>query len=98
MTTTNTYPVCPHCNQNLQAFELPDNTGWQGEFQLACFNDECPYYVRGWQHMEGNYSVRASYRYRIDPATGEASPLAVWSADALKNRIMDAEIGVDASA
>lgn len=89
---TTSHPVCPHCNQPLQAFELPDNTGWQGEFQLACFNDDCPYFVRGWQHMQENYAVRASYRYRIDPPSGDVSPLAVWSSDALKDRIIDATV------
>jgi hypothetical protein len=83
---------CPHCGEKLQAFELPDNTGWEGDFQLACFNDECPYYVGGWEHMQANYAVRASYRYRVDPPSGKASPLAVWSPTALKDRIIDAEI------
>lgn len=95
MTTSNQYPVCPHCGETLQAFELPENTGWQGEFQLACFNDDCPYYVKGWQHMEGNYAVKASYRYRVDPTTGGASPLAVWSPTALKDRILDAEVAAE---
>ena len=81
-------PKCPHCSTPLQPFELPDNTGWNGELQLACFNDECPYFVRGWQHMEEHYAVRASYRYRVDPATGNSSPLAVWSVDAVKDRIL----------
>lgn len=89
-------PVCPHCQQTLQAFELPENTGWEGDFQLACFNDQCPYYTRGWEWMQEHYAVRASYRYRVDPTSGESSPLAVWSPDALKDRILDAEIGVDA--
>ncbi len=85
-------PVCPHCQQPLRAFELPDNTGWQESFQLACFNDECPYYTRGWAWMEERYAVKASYRYRVDPTTGHASPLAVWSPTALKDRILDAEV------
>ena len=87
--------VCPYCGEPLQPFELPDNTGWEGEFQLACFNDECPYFVRGWQHMEEHYAVKASYRYRIDPATGAASPLAVWSSTALKDRILDADVSTE---
>jgi hypothetical protein len=83
------YPLCPHCGEPLKAFQLPENTGWEGEFQLACFNDECPYYERGWQHMEEHYAVKASYRFRINPETGHPSPLAVWSPDALKDRILD---------
>ena len=43
--------------------------------------------------MEEHYAVKASYRYRVDPANGRPSPLAVWSADALKDRIIEAEIG-----
>ncbi len=95
---TTQHPVCPHCNQALSAFELPDNTGWDGEFQLACFNDDCPYFVRGWTHMQDNYAVRASYRYRVDPTNGASSPLAVWSKDALKDRIIEAEVGDSAGA
>ncbi len=94
--TNQEHPVCPHCKQPLKAFELPDNTGWEGEFQLACFNDECPYYVRGWEHLESNYSVKASYRYRVDPTSGDSSPLAVWSPDALKDRIIEAAVGASA--
>jgi len=80
---------CPHCGAPLLRFELPDNTGWQSEYQLACFNDDCPYFARGWKRMRDEYAVAASYRYRMDPTTGEVSPLAVWSSDALKDRILD---------
>ena len=92
MTDTTGHALCPHCKQPLQAFKLPADTGWQGDFHVACFNDECPYYVRGWAWMEEKYGVKASYRYRVDPESGVASPLAVWSPDALKDRILDAEI------
>lgn len=91
MTKTD-HPVCRHCGEPLQAFELPDNTGWSSGFQLACFNDDCPYYTRGWKHMEENYAVKASYRFRVDPSTGETSPIAVWSPTALKDRIIEAEV------
>jgi hypothetical protein len=81
--------LCPHCGEALRRFRLPDNTGWEGEYQLACFNDDCPYYRRGWQHMDEHYAVKASYRYRVDPTTGYASPLAVWSPAALTDHVLD---------
>ena len=88
-------PRCPHCNGALQPFELPSEGGWDSSFHAACFNDDCPYYVRGWQWMEERYGVKSSYRYRVDPATGIASPLAVWSPDAMRDRIIDAELSVE---
>jgi len=42
--------------------------------------------------MDSNYAVKASYRYRVDPTTGKGSPLAVWSADAVKDRIIEASV------
>jgi hypothetical protein len=90
-------PQCPHCGEPLQAFAVPEEGGWDSEFHVACFNDDCSYFTRGWHRMEDVYGVRVSYRYRIDPATGQASPLAVWSRDALKDRILDAEVTAEAT-
>jgi hypothetical protein len=42
--------------------------------------------------MEDNYGGKGSYRHRVDPASGLASPLAVWSRDALKDRILEADV------
>ena len=83
-------PECPHCGKPLRRFTLPDNTGWHEPYQWACFNDDCPYYRDGWEWMWTQYRVRSSYRYRItDVESGRASPLAVWSPQALKDRILD---------
>jgi hypothetical protein len=41
--------------------------------------------------MMERYGVRASYRYRLDPATGKEYPLAVWSPTALRDRILAEE-------
>lgn len=79
---------CPHCGEPLRPFALPDNTGWEALVHRACFNDDCGYFRRGWDWMEERYGVRASYRYRVDPATGKDSPLAVWSPTALRDRIL----------
>lgn len=85
-------PQCPHCGETLRAFQLPDNTGWDSPIHFACFNDECPYFRRGWSWMFDHYGVKSSYRYRVDPVSGTSSPLPVWSRDAIKDRILDAEI------
>jgi hypothetical protein len=86
---------CPHCAEPLLPFRLPEEGGWDTEFHIACFNDDCPYYRNGWRWMEERYGVKSSYRYRIDPSSGRASPLAVWSPQALRDRIIEAEISAE---
>ena len=83
--------TCPHCNGKLKKFQMPDQGGWNNEIHYACFNDDCPYFVRGWQWMMEQYEAKASYRYRIDPKTGVASPLPVWSKTAIRDRIIETE-------
>jgi len=83
--------ACPHCGAPLEPFALPENGGWNTPYQWACFNDTCPYFVRGWEWMMERYSVKASYRYRMDPDTWKDSPLPVWSPTALRDRILSAE-------
>ena len=87
-------PTCPHCGEPLLPFALPEAVGWESPFQLACWSDDCPYYVRGWTCMESEYGVRSSYRYRLDPGTGAASPLPVWSSTAIGDYIIEADVEV----
>ena len=70
--------TCPHCGGPLAPLEIPE-AFFEHAHDLACFNDHCPYYVRGWTWMEHYYGIRSSYRYRIDAQTGHATPLAAWS-------------------
>jgi hypothetical protein len=92
MSSKNEKLHCPHCGEALRPFEVPEQTNWGREVQWACFNDDCPYYQDGWKWMWEQYSVKASYRYRVtEPRTGKSSPLAVWSKTAVLDRIIDDE-------
>jgi hypothetical protein len=81
-----TRTICPHCGEQLARLELPDI--FDHDYDLACFNDLCPYYVRGWKWMEQQFGVKSSYRYRVDGRSGFASPIAVWSPTALRNCVV----------
>ena len=81
---------CPHCGESLKAFSLPEGSGWDEPCQWACFNNDCSYFISGWEWMFEQYNVKASYRYRvIDLNSKKASPLAVWSDTALLDRILE---------
>ncbi len=82
---------CPHCQEALVKWANPQLGSWSSPYQYVCFNDECPYFVRGWDWMRDHFNVSASYRYRLEPTTGECGPLPVWSHDALRNQIIAQE-------
>jgi len=81
-------PQCPYCGQAMKKWRVPLESTWASAFFFVCFNDECPYFVQGWDHMLAQQAVRASFRCRLDPQSQKFLPLPVWSADALKDDII----------
>ena len=69
----------------------PDDSSWGPGYQYVCFNDECPYYLSGWDWMRDKFQQKASYRHRHNPQNGESGPLPVWSPAALRDGIISDE-------
>ena len=83
---------CPYCGEKMNKWEVPDNpfeVTWDNDFMYICFNDRCPYYVRGWDHMsrEGNRGV--SYRLMYHPEKDVCMPIPVPSPKALRESIVE---------
>lgn len=81
--------TCPHCTSQLKKWRVPDGATWSEEFFYVCFNDDCPYYQRGWEWMKTQFGQTGSYRYKVNPSTGKGSPLPVWSAEATRECIVE---------
>jgi SAM-dependent methyltransferase len=84
--------ACPHCGERLRKWAVPDNPfgqTWDNDFMYICFNDACPYYVKGWDHMykEGNRGV--SYRLMYNPEKNCCMPIPVPSPRALRESIVE---------
>jgi SAM-dependent methyltransferase len=83
---------CPYCGERMDRWAVPENPfayTWDNDYMYICFNDACPYYVRGWDHMynEGNGST--SYRLMYNPEKDRCMPVPVPTPKALREGIID---------
>ncbi len=82
---------CPYCNEPLRKWMVPDNPfcqTWDNDYMYICFNDSCPYYVRGWDHMDKEGNRGMSYRLMYNPVKDRCLPVPVPSPKALKDGIV----------
>ena len=83
---------CPHCGEKMLKWAVPDNpfeVTWDNEFMYICFNDVCPYYVRGWDFMYREGNRGSSYRLMYNPEKDCCMPVPVPTPRALRESIIE---------
>jgi SAM-dependent methyltransferase len=83
---------CPHCGERMLKWAVPDNpfeVTWDNDFMYICFNDACPYYVRGWDFMYREGNRVASYRLMYNPEKDCCMPIPVPTPKALRESIIE---------
>ena len=83
---------CPYCDSEMKKWKVPDNPfypTWDSEFLYICFNDNCEYYLRGWDYMFISGNGRCSYRFMWDPGRDACHPIPVHTRKSLQSGIIE---------
>lgn len=77
-------PICPDCNTEMTLWEVPpinfsDGLGWQTPYLFVCFNDDCPSFKKGWEHLMDTVESPASYRCYVEPGNNNFEYMPVFS-------------------
>jgi hypothetical protein len=90
-------PSCPHCGEEMNLWEVPpvnvgDGLGWGTPYLYICFNDNCPCYKQGWEHMKEEYAQTASYRSMNYPGTKTFEIMPVFSPMGGRGQVIDDQV------
>ena len=80
--------TCKYCGAELDKVLIPPESDWGVEYFFVCMNDDCSYFVRGWDWMKEQYKVHASYRYKLDPESNQEGPIPVKSIEDMKSWVV----------
>ncbi len=83
---------CPYCGQVMRKCSVQDSalfSDWDSEYLYICFNNECPYFVEGWDYMFYQGNGITSYRFCFDPANGAAYPIPAKTYNAMRESIIE---------
>jgi len=85
--------ACPHCGERLRKWKVPDDPciDWPNEYLYLCFNDHCPFLVRGWRFLWEQGFPGASYRYLFNPETGASTTVPVRGLQDLRPGIVSGD-------
>jgi len=81
---------CPHCGERMNKWEPPNSpfSTWDTDYLYICFNDECPYVMRGWGAMDRQGNRGMSYRLMYDPRRDSCLPIPIISLHVLREGIV----------
>jgi SAM-dependent methyltransferase len=82
---------CPHCGSRLRKWQVPSNPfiEWDVEYMHICFDDQCPYFLRGWNAMYRGGGRGFSHRFMYDSTHDRCLSVPVPTARALRDGIVD---------
>ncbi|MFC1824324.1 class I SAM-dependent methyltransferase [Thermodesulfobacteriota bacterium] len=83
---------CPYCGEKMNKWAVPYNPfayTWDNDFMYICFNDTCPYFVRGWDCMNKQGNCSTSYRLMYNPEKDTCQPVPVPTMKALREGIVE---------
>ncbi len=85
---------CPYCGDRLKKYEVPHSAyeidyWYEADYLYICFNDECPYFERGWEWMWSKMRRNVSYRHMYNPTTHKSGPIPVPTNYALRDGIVE---------
>jgi hypothetical protein len=86
----NNKPRCPYCGSELKKWKVPQTvfTEWPNEYFFVCLNDECSYFVQGWEVM-ASQGIHGSYRLMYDPLADCCQALPVPNKSMLLDQIVE---------
>ncbi len=67
---------CPYCEQKFTRYDMPNEpwVEWDTEYMYICFNDACPYVIRGAEAMRKQGLLNKSHRLMWEPKRGGFYP------------------------
>ena len=92
MTLTRRTMTCPYCGGPLLEWKAPDGpfAEWDATHYHVCFDDRCPFYVRGWDAMARQGNLGYSHRCLYHRDRDRFRPIPVNSPNSLRAGIVDA--------
>jgi SAM-dependent methyltransferase len=82
---------CPYCDSGLKKWAVPQTpfTEWDTDFLRVCFNDSCPYLIRGFDTMVRQGNIGFSHRFMYQPHRDRCGSIPVQGLDTLPSGIIE---------